>query len=116
MLFINPIEHLQSLADNENLKAILKYTDSKDLDVRLASIRALTAVGGEEAVYALVPMLSKPEPEIRAAAARALGLLSQAVRSETHTKAHLIKRLQQEKDESVLEALHESLNMMIGKA
>jgi cyclophilin family peptidyl-prolyl cis-trans isomerase len=40
---------------------------------RLADLEALGRVGGERAVPALVASLGEPEPEVRAAAARALG-------------------------------------------
>jgi len=68
--------------------------------VRLATVRALARIGGEDAGMLLLGMLGDPEAPVRASAARALG----EIRLERALRP-LLERLEEEEDEDALEAV-----------
>ena len=67
-------------------------------------IEGLGQIGKDAACNALITEINDEDPEIRAAVATALGEIG-----DEHTATHLSYRNSREKEEKVLQAIHEAL-------
>jgi HEAT repeat protein len=67
-LLISSPEHL-----NQNLSYWLQALDSKSIDIQLTSIKRLQEIKDPQSISSIQRKLEDSEPELRAAAARALG-------------------------------------------
>lgn len=67
------VEKLQKWASKKKTPKLIKTLSSSDVNIRVATIKALGLIKNEDSMNALIPLLNDPLPEIRASAAEALG-------------------------------------------
>ena len=101
---MSKLEKIQKYVAKGKESRLLKLTHDKDQEVRMAAIAGLGQVGKDDGFNALITMMTDPSPEIRAASARALGVMK-----NEHAKAHLAYRLEHETDERVIGAIKETI-------
>lgn len=98
---MSKLDKIQSCIEKAKEGPLIKLANDKDKAVKLAAIAAMGKVGKDDSFNAMVPsMLIDDDPEIRAAAALALGEMKNA-----HASAHLRYYLEREKDEKVVAAI-----------
>ncbi len=97
---MSKLEKVEKYIAKGNEEKLLKLAGEKELDVRLAVIEGLGKIGQDNGFNTLIISLTDEEPAIRAASAKALGVMK-----NEHAKAHLVHRLELEKDETVLQAI-----------
>lgn len=107
---MSKLDKIQKLIEKGKEAPLIKLASDKDKEIRLAAIAAMGKVGKDESFNAMVPeMLIEDDPDIRAAAALALGEMKNA-----HASAHLRYYLEREKDEKVVAALKTAISNLGG--
>ena len=103
-MFGNKMEQVSKAIEKKSASKLIKLCEDTDQEVRMAAIAGLGVVGGDDASNYLVFHLKNPNPEVRVAIAKALGILG-----DMHTKAFVLAQMNKEKDPDVLEALRKAL-------
>ncbi len=104
------LEKIQKCVEKGKEGALVKLSSDKDKEVRLAAIAGMGKIGKDDSFNAMVPaMLIDEDPDIRAAAAEALGVMQ-----NVHASAHLRYYLEREKDEKVIAAIHNAISALSG--
>lgn len=104
------IEKIQKLAEKRKSAKIIKFLDSKDMDVIIAALKALCEIGDEDSVNRIAALIDSTEPQVRVEAAKALGNLG-----TEYAKTYLQHRMSTEKDETVKKAISEALHTIATK-
>ena len=103
-MFGNKMEQVEKAIEKKNAAKLIKLCEDSDQEVRMAAIAGLGSVGGDETSNYLVFHLKNPNPKVRIAIAKALGILG-----DMHTKAFVSAQMNKEKDPDVREALCKAL-------
>jgi len=106
-MFGNKIEHVEKAIQKKQASKLISLCEDKEQEVRMAAIAGLGSVGGDEAMNYLVFHLQNPNPQIRIAIAKALGVLG-----DKHTKAFVSAQMSKEQDPDVREALSKALEII----
>ncbi len=109
MIFGDKAKKIESYVKKRKSAKIIPLLMDKKQDIRLEAIKALGEIGDDHAVNNLIIMLQDSDPEIRRQTAVSMGDIGKDV-----CKTHLQNRVKVEKDEKVLEAVHDSI-MRISK-
>ena len=96
-MFGNNLAKVERCIKKRNVNALINLSGSKKTEVAIAAIRGLGRCASDEAYNALIPFLRDSNPEKRAAAAYALGLLRRPAAG-----VHLRHLLDTEKDAQVI--------------
>lgn len=89
---------------------MVKLANDQDKAVRLAAIAGMGKIGKDDSFNIMVPnLLLDADPEIRSAAALALGEMK-----NPHASAHLRYYLEREKDEKVAAAIKSAIASLGG--
>ena len=86
---------------------VAKFLEDKDIEVVKAAMAGLGQIKEDDSFNALVPFLSSPNGELRAAAAVALGELG-----NDHAKAFVLHAIAIEKDAAVKEAMEKAVRKL----
>lgn len=108
-MFGSKTDKIKKLVEKKHSDKLAAFTTDKNEEVRLAAIDGLGACGDDAAYNALVPLVHAPEASTRAHAVRAL-----AKAGNPHARVHIEHQVQQEKDPSVLAAIHDALAVLHG--
>jgi len=103
-MFGSKMDSVEKAIKKNNAAALIGLGDNKDKEVCLAAIAGLGSVGGQEACNYLISRLSSQEPEVRIAAAHALGALG-----DKHTKAFVSAQMSKETDPAVRDAMGQAM-------
>ena len=107
---MSKLDKIAKLVEKGKEAPLIKLAGDKDKETRLAAIEAMGRIGKDDSFNAMVPsMLIDEDPDIRAAAATALGVMKNA-----HASAHLRYYLEREKDEKVGAALKAAISNLGG--
>ncbi len=107
---MSKLDKIQKDIEKGKESALIKLASDKDKEVRLAAIAGMGKIGKDDSFNAMVPsMLIDEDPDIRAAAATALGVMKNA-----HASAHLRYYLEREKDEKVVAAIRSAIAALGG--
>jgi HEAT repeat protein len=109
MIFGDKLKKIESYAKKGRSAKLIGLLNDKKQDVRLAAIKALGGIGDDTSVNNLIVLMADPDPVIRKQVAVSMGDTGKDV-----CKTHLQSRVSVEKDEAVLEAVHDSI-MRISK-
>lgn len=101
------MEKVQKCIDKRKEKDLIKLAGEKERDVQLAAIAGLGKVGNDDGFNLLIKLLDNPDPELRVAGIKALGVMK-----NNHADAHLRYLLAHEKDASVIQALKETIPLL----
>lgn len=104
------IEKIHKLAEKKKSAKVIKYLDSKDTQVVLEALKALSGIGDEDSVNRIASMIDSEDASIRKEAAGALGGIG-----TEYAKTYLQHRMASEKDESVKKAISEALHVIASK-
>lgn len=104
MIFGNKMKQVESAIAHKKEKKLIELSQGKDPQVVLAAIAGLGKVGGENAINFLVTQLRNIDPQMRAAAATALGDIG-----DPHAKAHISGVLKFEKNADTVKAMHAAM-------
>lgn len=96
---------IQKAEAKKNVDALALYTDSPDQTIRIAALDALGRTGKSEAFQVVVVQMQCPLPEVRMAAARALGNLG-----DKRGRSFLLHFIQTETNEQALSAMKDALS------
>ena len=108
MLFGSKESKIAKAAAKRNSKWLIGLLTGKDKSLAIKAMEALSTIKqDDDAFNALIPHLHNQDPEMRAAAATALGNIE-----NIHGKAHLSFQLQNEKDPKVREALQAAMSKL----
>ncbi len=108
-MFGGKMEKVAKAVESGKEAVLLKLSRDKDKTVRLSAIAGMGKIGRDDSFNLLVPMLSEEDPDVRAAAAAALGVMK-----NEHASAHLRYRLEREKDPNVLSAIKTAITQLGG--
>lgn len=103
-MFGNKLAHVSKAIEKKNATKLISLCGDKDQDVCLAAIAGLGSVEGDDSSNYLVAHLQDPNPKVRIAIAKALGMLG-----DMHTKASVSAHMKKEEDPDVREALRKAL-------
>lgn len=107
-MFGNKLDKIPKLVEGGKEAALIKL--AKDKTVKLAAIAALGKIGKDDSFNIMVPdMLIDDDPDVRIAAALALGEMKNA-----HASAHLRYYLEREKDAKVVTAIKQAITSLGG--
>ena len=106
---MSKIDKIPKLVDKRKSDKLVAMLRDKSAAVRVAAIDGLGKIGDETAMNTLVVLLRDPSVELRAAAVKALGLLAVRDTRNTAAKSHLQYLKTSEKDETVVQALEETM-------
>lgn len=107
---MSKLEKIQKDIEKGKEAPLIKLAQDKEKEVRLAAIAGMGKVGKDDSFNAIVPaMLIDEDPDIRAAAALALGVMK-----NSHASAHLRYYLEREKDEKVIAAIKTAISNLGG--
>lgn len=101
------IEKIRKLAEKRKSDKVIKYLDSKEEEVVLAALRALSGIGDEDSVNRIASLIDSDDAAIRKEAAGALGGIG-----TEYAKTYLQHRMSTEKDETVKAAIMEALHVI----
>lgn len=104
---MNKLNKIEKYVNKRKEAPLLKLAHDKEQDIRLAAIDGLGKIGKDDSFNYLITALADKEPVIRAASAKALGVMK-----NEHASAHLSYRLQHETDETVIQAIKGALNLL----
>ncbi len=104
------IEKIQKLAEKKKSAKIIKFLGDSDTGVVVAALKALSEVKDEDSVNSIAGLIDSEAPEVRVAAAKALGEIG-----TEYAKTYLQHRAATEKDEKVKEAIREALQAIAAK-
>lgn len=104
------IEKIHKLAEKKKSAKIIKFLDSRDEQVVLEALRALSRIGDEDSVNRIASMIDSEDAAIRKEAAGALGGIG-----TEYAKTYLQHRMTAEKDETVKKAISEALHVIASK-
>lgn len=99
------IEKIQKLAEKRKSDKVIKYLDSKEEEVVLAALKALSEICDEDSVNRIASLIDSDDAVIRVAAAKALGTMG-----TEYAKTYLQHRMSSEKDETVKKAIMDALH------
>ena len=109
-MFGNKLDKIPKLVEGGKEAALIKLAKDKDKTVKLAAIAALGKIGKDDSFKIMVPdMLIDDDPDVRIAAALALGEMKNA-----HASAHLRYYLEREKDAKVVTAIKQAITSLGG--
>lgn len=97
-------EKITKLAGKKKSAKILKFLDSKEPEVVVAALKALSEIKDEDSVNAIDHRIDSENVEIRKEAALALGEIG-----TEYAKTHLQHKMASEQDETVKAAIKEAL-------
>lgn len=107
---MSKLDKIQKCVEKGKEAPLIKLSQDKDKEVKLAAIAGMGKIGKDDSFNAMVPdMLIDSDPEIRAAAALALGVMKNA-----HASAHLRYYLEREKDPKVVDAIKTAITNLGG--
>lgn len=107
---MSKLDKVQKCVEKGKEAPLIKLAKDKDKAVRLAAIEAMGKIGKDDSFNMMVPdMLTEEDPDIRAAAATALGVMK-----NPHASAHLRYYLEREKDSKVVEAIRGAIAALGG--
>lgn len=106
-MFGNKLQKVESAVQKKKEAPLVKLTEDKDMQVRLAAIAGLGKVGQDDGCNTLITLLHDPNDDIRSAAATALGEMGNG-----HAKAHISYQIQQEKNPAVKETMSHALHLI----
>ncbi len=106
-MFGGKMEKVAKAVEKGKEAGLLKLAHDKDKTVRLSAIAGMGKIGKDDSFNLLIPMLSEEDPDVRAAAAAALGTMG-----NEHANAHLRYRLEREKDPNVLSAIKTAITQV----
>ena len=109
MIFGDKTQKIAALTKKGKSAKIAPFLMDKKQEVRLEAIKALGQIGDDHSVNNLILVLADPDPVIRKQTAASMGDVGKDV-----CKTHLQNRVKVEQDESVLDAVHDSI-MRISK-
>jgi len=98
------LKEIEKAVAKKKLPVLKAYASSRDLSLRTAAIEAIGRVGGAEAFQPLVGQLSCAEPEVRIAAARALGELG-----DLRGRTYILHFMKSDRDSRVRSAMRDAL-------
>lgn len=104
------IAKIQKLTEKKKTDKILKFLKTDDIDVIIAVLDALSKIEDESSVNTIAHMIDSPEPRIRCATAKALGVIG-----TEYAKTYLSLRLSKETDETVITAIKDGLHAIADK-
>ncbi len=104
MIFGDKLKKIESYAKKGKSAKVVGLLNDKKQDVRLAAIKALGGIGDDASVNNLIVLMADPDPVIRKQVAASMGDVGKDV-----CKTHLQSRVNIEKDEAVLDAVHDSI-------
>lgn len=99
------IEKIQKLAEKRKSDKVIKFLDSKEEEVVLAALQALSEIGDEDSVNRIASLIDSDDAKIRVAAAQSLGSIG-----TEYAKTYLQHRMSTEKDENVKKAIMDALH------
>ncbi|MGN0168975.1 MAG: HEAT repeat domain-containing protein [Acetatifactor sp.] len=99
------IEKIQKLAEKKKSAKIIKFLGAAESEVVVAALNALATVKDEDSVNSIAGMIDSNAPEVRAAAAKALGEIG-----TEYAKTYLQHRAAKEQDEKVKAAIKDALH------
>lgn len=99
------IQKIQKLADKRKSAKVIKFLESSDKEVVEAALNALCQIQDEDSVNTAAHLIDNSDPEIRIAAAKALGGIG-----TEYVKTYLQHRMTTEQDEDVKKAIMEALH------
>lgn len=103
-MFGSKMSSVEKAVKKNNPGTLMSLGDNKDREVSLAAIAGLGSIGGHEAANYLITRLQSEEPEIRLAAAQALGAIG-----DIHTKAFVNAQMNKETNPEVREAMSQAM-------
>ncbi len=101
------LKEIERAVARKKIETLKTYAQSTDITVRTAAIAGIAKVGGKEAFQPLVAQMSCAEPEVRIAAAKALGELG-----DQRGRTHLLHFMEYDKDSRVRSAMREALRQL----
>lgn len=101
------MEKIEKCIAKGNEKGLIKLAADKDKSVCLAAIAGMGKIGKDDSFNLMITLLPNPDPELRAAAASALGEMRNG-----HANAHLRYHLGNEKDPKVQEAMKVAISKL----
>ena len=104
-MFGSKMSKVEKAIEKSNAKQLISLADDSDQAVRLAAIKGLGSVGGDDTSNYLITRLQNPDPAIRIAIAQSLGMLA-----DVHTKAHLSAQMTKEQDPQVREVISKAMS------
>lgn len=109
-MFGNKMTQIDKAVAKKKAAPLIKLAGSKDKQVRLAAITGLGKVETDESFNLMIPLLHDPDPDVRGAAAIALGEMGNA-----HAKAHLSYHIDKESDAKVKKVMMGALASIAGE-
>jgi len=107
---MSKLDKIQKSIEKGKEAPLVKLANDKDKEVRLAAIAGMGKIGKDDSFNIMVPsMLLDEDPDIRSAAALALGEMK-----NPHASAHLRYYLEREKDEKVADAIRKAITSLGG--
>lgn len=104
------IEKINKLAAKRKSDKVIKFLSSKEQEVVMAALNALSVIKDEDSVNTVAHMIDHEDPVIRREAAKALG----GIGSE-YAKTYLQHRMATESDEVVKKAIMDALHAISEK-
>ena len=104
------VEKIQKLVEKKKSDKIIKYLGASETEVVVAALEGLSEVNDEESVNSIASMIDNAAPQVRSAAAKALGEIG-----TEYAKTYLQHRAATEKDEKVKEAIMTALHAIAAK-
>ena len=98
------LKKIEKLQEKKKADKIIHFLKSDDEEIISAALLALAAIHDETSVNQITPLIDSDKPGIRAAAAKALGILA-----TEQSKTYLQHRMINETDETVKAAISEAL-------
>lgn len=104
------IEKIKKLESKKKTNKVIKFLDSKDVEVVEAAMKALGTIKDEDSVNTVAHMIDSSDPAIRIAAAGCLGEIG-----TEYCKTYLQHRAHNESDENVKAAITGALHCIAAK-
>ena len=101
------LKEITKAAEKKNVSILQSHAQSVDLTVRTTAIEGLAQVGGNAAFQPLIAQLSCSHPDVRIAAAKALGTLG-----DTRGRSFLLHYMESDPDSRVRAAMRQALSQL----
>lgn len=110
MLFADKSTSIERYAKKKNSAKLVPLLRDKKPEIRIQAIKAMGTIGDETCVNEMIALLSEPDKAVRLEVIKSMGTMGNQV-----IKSHLQHLIQSETDETLKQAIRQSISQIPNK-
>ncbi|MBB5265972.1 HEAT repeat protein [Catenibacillus scindens] len=104
---MSKLDKVQKVVHKGKVHELVKLTQDKEEEIRMAAVSGLGEVGGDDGFNALIALLESEDEEIKIAAVKALAIVN-----NDHAETHLRYLMEHDSNPKIQEAIRKSLSIL----